>query len=282
MNSKKRNIPFGYKYMNGIITLNNDESKIVIQIFTEYINGSSLLHISNLLIERKIEYQPKQINWNKNKIKRIIEDKRYLGNDAYPQIITDEIYNQANSTKDCRNTTKNIDHSHDIHKLNIPILCPKCNLRMSRIHYSQSKINEKWVCKECGHSISIFDIELNNRITNMLNYIILNTHLIIDNSEFEKSKETIKTENEINRMLESTQIDKSAIQQKIFELAAFKYTDLSSNGYISKELKTVFENTSPLTALSTELLKRTTTAIRLNSDTDISLILKNNQEIRRE
>ncbi len=78
---------YGYKFDNGKIVVHVAEAKIVNQVFTDYVNGLSLLKIADLLTEKGIEYLPNQVNWNKGKIKRIIEDKRYLGDDKYPKII---------------------------------------------------------------------------------------------------------------------------------------------------------------------------------------------------
>ena len=89
------------------------------QVFTDYIKGSSYLKISNLLIQKEIEFLPNQVNWNKNKVKRIIEDKRYLGDDKYPKIIETDLFIQANSTKAERDTTKNVKRTSYIYKLNM-------------------------------------------------------------------------------------------------------------------------------------------------------------------
>ena len=87
MNAKNRNILYGYKFDNGKIAVDKHEAKIVNQVFTEYVKGLSLLKIANLLNQKGIEYLPNQVNWNKGKIKRIIEDKRYLGDDKYQRLL---------------------------------------------------------------------------------------------------------------------------------------------------------------------------------------------------
>lgn len=84
---KIRNIPFGYQMENGIITLHPSESGTVREIFTAYLDGQSLLQIANSLNERNIEYMPGVTGWNKARLKRIIEDERYLGSESYPAII---------------------------------------------------------------------------------------------------------------------------------------------------------------------------------------------------
>ena len=117
---RNSNIQFhGYKFENGRIVIHDAEAKIVNQVFTDYIKGSSYLKISNLLIQKEIEFLPNQVNWNKNKVKRIIEDKRYLGDDKYPKIIETDLFIQANSTKAERDTTKNVKRTSYIYKLNM-------------------------------------------------------------------------------------------------------------------------------------------------------------------
>lgn len=242
----------------------------------------SLLRIANLLSQKGIEYLPAQVNWNKGKIKRMIEDKRYLGDEKYPQIINIDLYNQANRTKEIRNTTQNINRSDYIYKLKLPVICSECNGNMKRIHDTQLKVKEKWVCTECGHSEKICDTVFLSMMTDALNYLIKNPNVIKSESQSSTSNETVKTENEINRMLEISNIDKTILKKKIFDLASLKYTDLDAGSYISEQIKKEFENAELISEISLPLLMKTTSAIIINSDTDLSLVLKNNQIIGKE
>lgn len=104
---KNRRFPYGYEMQCGKIQICKPESNILAEIFNSYINGSNLREISDSLTSRKVEYLPDECGWNKSRIKRIIEDKRYLGDEKYPQIIQEEIFNKANSIKQGRRTTKN-------------------------------------------------------------------------------------------------------------------------------------------------------------------------------
>ena len=97
--SKNRTIPFGYCMKNGKITVDYTESKAVMKIFEEYLSGSSLKQIAKLMESEKIRYNADSEHWNKNMVKRIIENKRYLGNDKYPQIISETFYVQANEKR---------------------------------------------------------------------------------------------------------------------------------------------------------------------------------------
>ena len=72
--AKNRVIPFGYCMINGEITVDFTESKAVVRIFEEYLNGSSLLQIAKMMESEKIRYSEGSDRWNKNMIKRIIEN----------------------------------------------------------------------------------------------------------------------------------------------------------------------------------------------------------------
>ena len=106
--TKKRTIPFGYCMNNGEITAEPKEIYAVATIFSEYLNGSSLLQIARLMESEKIGYTADSVHWNKNMVKRIIENRKYLGTDKYPQIIDKDTFKIANEKRvknDFVNTT---------------------------------------------------------------------------------------------------------------------------------------------------------------------------------
>ena len=103
---KNRTLPYGYQCCNGITVLHPQESEIVKRIFESYLNGQSLLTIATWLNEEQIEYMPGVIGWNKARLKRIIEDERYLGKEPYPAILAKETYTAMQKIKEKRNTQK--------------------------------------------------------------------------------------------------------------------------------------------------------------------------------
>lgn len=139
---KTRNIPFGYKRENGKVISHPSESKTVNEIFTDYLDGQSLLQIARHLNERQVEYMPETTGWNKARLKRIIEDIRYLGNDGFPVIIEQTIFDKAQEIKSARNTQKAVDRNAAIFRLNVPILCEQCGEPMYRIHDSRTTFGE--------------------------------------------------------------------------------------------------------------------------------------------
>ena len=98
---KNRSIPFGYCMVNGKYALNAPEAETVRKIFAEYIGGKSLKTIA---AEMQIPYNTGKAVWNKNMVCRVLENRKYIGENDYPQIITAEDFEQAAYIKAERNT----------------------------------------------------------------------------------------------------------------------------------------------------------------------------------
>lgn len=87
---KNRNIPFGYCIVNGEYALNAAEAEAVKQIFEQYIGGKSL---NNIAAEMTVPYNQSKPIWNKNMVKRVLENRRYIGENGFIQIIScDDFY----------------------------------------------------------------------------------------------------------------------------------------------------------------------------------------------
>lgn len=98
---KNRSIPFGYCMVNGKYALNAPEAEAVRKIFSDYIGGKSLKIIA---AEMQIPYNMGKAQWNKNMVCRVLENKKYIGENGYPEIITPEDFEQAARIKAERNT----------------------------------------------------------------------------------------------------------------------------------------------------------------------------------
>lgn len=144
---KNRTLPYGYQCCNGITVPQPQESEIVKRICESYLNGQSLLTIASWLNEEQIEYMPGVIGWNKARLKRIIEDERYLGKEPYPAILAEETYTAMQQIKEKRNTQKDTDRKTDIFQIAVPVKCPNCGKRLIRRHDSRCKIQQRWICE---------------------------------------------------------------------------------------------------------------------------------------
>lgn len=96
---KNRSIPFGYCVVNGDFALNENEAEAVRKIFADYISGKSLKAIA---AEMKIPYNSEK-SWNKNTVSRILDNKKYTGENGCPRIVSDEDFLRVSQIKSERN-----------------------------------------------------------------------------------------------------------------------------------------------------------------------------------
>ena len=211
---KNRRIPFGYMMQNGIITTNPAEVLAVLTIFSEYMVGKSL---ENIAINMKVPYSEDKI-WNKNMVKRVLENEKYLGTDAYPQLISDEVFRKVNERKRAKATSLCIipDELQDIRSLTV---CKKCGKRLFRTKA------ELWDCRNHDCRPFLFkmtDEMLTGAMLNILNTVIANPVLIEAEaavSEYIPTSEICCKQSEIDRAIDNGTKTAEEIRNDILRLA---------------------------------------------------------------
>lgn len=144
----KRTLPYGYMYNNGTIVIEKTASDIVKYIFEQYKAQKSMLDIADMLNHLHIEYSSGVIGWNKARIKRILEDKRYLGDEKYPVIISPALFESVSTAKANKNNQKFVNREENIYQIHARILCPCCKSIMKRRIENRTKIREHWKCSK--------------------------------------------------------------------------------------------------------------------------------------
>lgn len=98
---KNRSIPFGYCMVNGKYALNAPEAEAVRKIFADYIGGKSLKTIA---AEMTVPYNTGKVVWNKNMVCRVLENRKYIGENSYPQIVSESNFGLTAQIKEKRNS----------------------------------------------------------------------------------------------------------------------------------------------------------------------------------
>lgn len=279
---KNRTVPYGYKYENGIIVLHPQESEVIKRICIAYLDGQSLLNIATWLNKEQIEYMPEVIGWNKSRLKRIIEDKRYLGNDSFPAILTEETHIAMQRIKDSKNTQKDTDRKTDIFQIAVPVKCPICGQRMLRRHDSRYKVQQRWICEneECRTLIKIADSELLEAINSILTGITPERIQLTDTSESEPSMAVRRVNNEIARLFDTTEVDKESLRKKLLEGISKRYEDIDNTPYTARKLQAELMGDQPTEGV--QRINKTVSEIILYTDLTVGIILLNGQFIRKE
>lgn len=278
---KKRNVPFGYGYENGKISVNKNEEKVIREIFDSYLAGMSLIQIASILNEKKIEYISGVTGWNKARVMRIIDDERYSGNEMYPQIITHEIHEKLKSLKESKSTQQDVDRNNIIYNLYAPVICKKCGKKMAR-HYTRHGIKKEiWSCssKECTRGTVISDQELIKKITGCLNTIIKNPNMI----QIKEKSNIIDSNPKIQQEIEMAHAEnRDHITEMIFQSISDKYDCINTETYIAMRIKHIFCDTALDETSLPYLLKKTVKKIILDREPSVRIALLNNQIIESE
>ena len=282
---KKRSVLFGYTYHDGQLVTDSEKADIVKEIFNQYLENKSLLEISSMLNKLHIEYQPGVVNWNKARIKRIIEEKRYGGDDLYPQIIDTDTLTKANMIKAAKNNQQMIDRSSDIYSISTLVVCPRCGGKMKRFVDRRTEIQQRWKCQSqsCKMKIIKDDTLFIKEITIVLNRLIEHPEHIKEIETGEREKlELSRIETEINRILDYGQADKEEMKSRLFEWASMKYSCLDDVKYTSRRLISIFTIQKPVNRFSYELFRETVETISFNEDHEAVIKLINGQLVGKE
>lgn len=97
---KQKRISFGYKRndMNEIV-IYKEQAEVVKLIFELYSFDQSLSQISEYLEIYRIPSPSNKPLWGRQIINNVLSNENYLGNDDYPQIITEELWNSVQNKK---------------------------------------------------------------------------------------------------------------------------------------------------------------------------------------
>ena len=283
--ARNRVIPFGYCMKNGEITTEPKEVYAVEEIFREYLNGSSFLQIAKLMESEKIRYSEDSDRWNKNMVKRIIENEKYLGTDKYPQIIDEDIFKRANEKRVQKATTLNL-VCDDLQEIRKVTYCLECGEKLFR--RTNGKGREYWNCgnPDCfKYEYRLTDQMIIGAVLTVLNTAIANPSLIENSGEisvYSPTVDVIRKQNEINQMTDSLQMDFDRVKAEIFKLAEMKYDCCTYNDSPQKaaEIKALLKNHEQLNTLDIGLFKACVSRIWISHFCTIEVELINGVRIK--
>ena len=244
----------------GEIIAEPTESQAVKDIFKLYLDGKSMSEIARQMSISQISYNGITFDWNKNMVKRILENEKYLGKDGYPVLIDSETYYHANARKKSKATSVN-EISEELKIIRSLTYCKECGHRLSRIGGNTQ--TDKWDCRnpECSRfNYRLTDNMIKDILLHILNSVIANPDLLDTDSEISAYTTNIKVkcqQNEINRLMDNPEIDSEKVKTEILRLAELKYDCCTYDESPQKTeyLKELFSGKEQLNIIDYDLLK---------------------------
>ena len=280
----ERKIPFGYCMRQGEPGCERTEAETVKQIFSMYLAGHSMKRIAEAMTERGVSYHREKPCWNKNMVKRILDNRKYLGAEDYPRIIPDEDFLAAQRVKTDKN--KYAPCPTQIVPIKEKLVCGVCGAGMMRL--SLGKGAARWKCRnpDCDCAVRFADNELCLRVDGCIRELARNPELLDHGSAptAPVQADVLRLENELvtafNRGAESAEYMKTLI----FAAAAERYRQLPDYSYRHrvKALRAKVAAEGLTEQLKQELMDTAVRAIRIGAGNIVTLQLVNGQTVSGE
>ena len=273
---RNRNIPFGYCYQNGIMAVHPQESQTVQAVFTAYLSGEPLSKIAAHLTAKLVEYLPGHWQWDKARVKRLLDNAKYTGEDDFPPIIKEKDFQMAHQKKESANTNRQ-QVDKDVKLFKSLVHCHHCGGPMVRRMDSRFEKPVTWKCPRCGYSLPLPDEDFKQRVF-LLQKKLADKPLLAEKEEDEiqvTSMEARRLTNEIFRKLDSANFSEDELVTLALQCAAKNYEAISSARHITDRLTATLLHAGPLSAFDRELFQRTVLEIHLTRKGEILLKLQN-------
>lgn len=279
----QRTIPFGYRMRQGRIERNPADADAVRKIFTRYLQGQSLQHIATAMTAQGTRYHQHTVCWNKNMVKRVLENGRYLGDEMYPSIIGEKDYLAVQILRSSKNTYAPCKVSGEIRA---KAVCGRCGAKLNRA--VKNRKTARWECENpnCGHMAHISDESLVAAVNTLLDEVAHTPEALTKRIPQEPapsgSAQRVANEltNALNRGTESVEY----LRTLVFACAAEKYSELPDSSLQHKvdKLREHMEVGETDDALRKELMEMAVRSIRIIDEDNIALELVNGQIIVKE
>ena len=237
-----RRQPFGYQLDFGEIVLQETEAETVELIYQKYADGTSFTRLAAMLQEMGVPYDS-QRSWNKNMVARILENRKYLGEDGYPQIIPAELFEKVQRR------------------------------RQSQIPSSQKTPGQKALRCLCGGTPPAY---VEAQVRNILNHLIRCPEEVTCRKTIKDSQKERGLRRELETLLQNPPVDEKRAKELTFEIATIQLNGVGPEEYETERLQRLFQQRQPMAELDAELLHESVRKITYSGD-KITVLLKNNQ-----
>ena len=273
---RNRTIPFGYYYQNGVLAVHPQEGQTVQAVFAAYLSGEPLSKIAARLTAKLVEYLPGCCQWNKARVKRILDNAKYTGEGDFPQLITEKQFQMAHQKKESANTNRQpVDE--DIKLFKGLAHCHHCGGPMVRRMDSRFENPVTWKCPRCDYFLPLPDEEFKRRVF-LLQQRLVDKPLLAEKEEEAipvTSMEARRLTNEIFRKLDSGVFSEEELVNLALQCAAENYQTINSARHITDRLTATLLHAGPLSAFDRTLFERTVSEIHLTRKGEILLKLQN-------
>ena len=193
---KNRKFLYGYCLRDGRMTIQPQEAETVKHIVTLYTEGISFQKIAEALNGEQIPYSEDAPQWNKHKVKRLLENPRYAGADGYPAIIETAVHEAVLKMIRSKTSEQTRRDTRPALWLKPYLRCGECGETLDRVAAHEPG-TLALRCQRCGNRVTIPDDDLIAQTVIQLAFNASETE-----EPYTPSEEVVRLTNAINRGLE--------------------------------------------------------------------------------
>ncbi|MEG2659530.1 MAG: recombinase family protein [Oscillospiraceae bacterium] len=274
--SPKRQLPFGYCMENAVVVEHPAEAAFVRSIFKYYLEGQSLLQIANGLNTAKVRYSTKTESWDKNSVRRVLENSRYSGDAQWPALISSDTFETAMCLRTCKARTP----APELGTVRKRIQCAVCGTKRHHIIFRRKR--GFWFCPTCNDYSRELDAPvLLDTIQQKLTWLTEHADwLCTTQTEQQNDSLTVPRLNrEISRMLEQSLLDEDAILALLAARLKAQYAACSVGDYdpMTLQLREAVRQQLPSQGFCEQLFLSAVDAVLIDARSNLQLRLMNGQ-----
>ena len=289
----QRHTPFGYCILDGKAKIQPESAELVRGIFETYLSGMSTSRIAKNLTDRGILNASKKPSWNHSTVGKILENQKYLGDEFYPALIDQSIFEQVQIKRQkTANDLGRIAQPNSFTNQSIwsgLLVCGECSQPYRK--YTEKGKQAKWRCKHyiyqncvCCRNDFLNEQQLEQAFTKAINEVLKNPKYIkpdfIKSPTVESSKERMLT-SQINTLLVEPACDAQRIKELAFQRATEQYRNvkLDDRAYQNEKLINILRGIQTQTEYDAILMEQTMSKIVVQKHKGLEFHLKNGRTI---
>jgi len=269
----QRHMPMGYKMINGLIEVNEEQAQIVKTIFTDYIKEISLKAIAKKLSDKGVLNANMKPNWNHGSVGKILQNVKYQGDEFYPRLIDEATYKKAQDMRAA--VEKKLGRSQQFNAMKNQsifsgkIKCGECGETYKKYIEHAGKPSEKikWKCRNyifqnrvlCRNSF-FTEEELKSIFTEATNQLIRQKKRLDNIQPNEPPKMNLEfrqTDNRIKELEQDGEFSSPELAELIFKRAVLYYegSNVADQKWNAEKLKSALSDINTLTEINDELFE---------------------------
>lgn len=236
--------------------------------------------IAQTLNKEMTEYKKGVVGWNKARIKRLLEDERYIGNKSFPPLVDIDMFMDIRKRIAERNSHPKSEKRESFFQINISIQCPRCRGKMNRKRDRRYKKATKWHCenKDCRFMVAKEDEEILESITRILKRLAEEPEFI--------EKEALEVESELPSLsydvYRQGNSDIQTMRENLLCIVSKAYSELDDSVCKTKRLYDLFQEAKVIDEFPKELFEKAVAEVGFALDGTLWVRLINGMKIGEE